>query len=119
MLLVSSFLIHTMTVLKFLWILQIFLEITVNKYTNKSLLDKILDENDTDMPKVVLTNGALLEIEAFCQKRNLEWKHLSRIVLILSNVCDPSHITADFLQHHISALQKKKNYIVGKKLKNN
>ena len=48
---------------------------------NKSLLHKILDENDADMPKVVLTNGALLEIEAFHQKRNLEWKHLSRIVL--------------------------------------
>ena len=48
------------------------------------------------MPKVVLTSGALLEIEAFCQKRNLEWKHLSRIVLILSNVSDPSHITEDY-----------------------
>ena len=29
-------------------------------------------------------------------------------MLILSDVCDPSHITADFLQHGISALQKKK-----------
>ena len=67
-----------------------------------------MDENDADMPKVVLTNGALLEIEAFCQKINLEWKHLSRIVLILSNVCDPFHITADFLQHRISTLLKKK-----------
>ena len=40
-------------------------------------------------------------------------------MLILSDVCDPSHITAGFLRHHISALQKKKNSIVGKKLKNN
>ena len=45
-------------------------------------------------------------------------KHLSRIVLILSNICDPSHINADFLRHHISALQKR-NYIVGEKLKDN
>ena len=62
-----------------------------------------------------------MEIEAFRQKRNLEWKHLRRIVLILSDVCDPSHVnTADFLRHCISALQKKKeNSIVGKKLKNN
>ena len=29
-------------------------------------------------------------------------------MLILSDVCDPSHITADFLQHGISVLQKKK-----------
>ena len=71
-----------------------------------------MDENAADMPKVVLTNGALLEIEAFCQKINLEWKHLSRIVLILSNVCDPFHITADFLRHRISTLQKKKERIV-------
>ena len=77
-------------------------------------------ENCADMPKVVLTNSALLEIEAFCQKRNLEWKHLSRIVLILSNACDPSHITEDFLWHCISALQKKKEfYCWQKKLKNN
>ena len=44
-------------------------------------------------------------------------------MLILSDVCDPSHITADFLQHGISALQKKKkkkkNYIFGKKIENN
>ena len=42
-------------------------------------------------------------------------------MLILSDVCDPSHITADFLQHGISALQKKKkkNNIVGEKLENN
>ena len=41
-------------------------------------------------------------------------------MLILSDVCDPSHVnTADFLRHCISALQKKKNSIVGKKLKNN
>ena len=32
---------------------------------NKSLFNIILDENDADMPKVVLTNGAGLEIEAF------------------------------------------------------
>ena len=63
----------------------------------KSLLNIILDENDVDMPKVVLTNGALLEIEAFCQKRYLEWKHLNRVLLILSGACGPSHITADFL----------------------
>ena len=54
---------------------------------NKSLLNKILDENDADVPKVVLTSGALLEIEAFCEKKNLEWKNLSRTALILSNVC--------------------------------
>ena len=29
-------------------------------------------------------------------------------MLILSDVCDPSHITADFLRHGISVLQKKK-----------
>ena len=46
-------------------------------------------------------------------------------MLILSDVCDPSHITADFLQHGISVLKKKKkkkkkkNYIVGEKLENN
>ena len=32
---------------------------------NKSLLNIILNENDVDMPKVVLTYGAHLEIEAF------------------------------------------------------
>ena len=79
---------------------------------NKSLLHKILDENDANMPKVVLANGALLEIEAFCQKRNLKWKHLSRIVLFLSDVCYPSHITADFLRHRISALQKQKRILL-------
>ena len=36
---------------------------------NKNLLNIILDENEVNMPKVVLTNGALLEIEAFRQKR--------------------------------------------------
>lgn len=55
-----------------------------------------MDENDVDMPKVVLANGAGLEIEAFQQRRNLEWKRLSRIMLVLSDVCDPSHITAHF-----------------------
>ena len=45
-------------------------------------------------------------------------------MLILSDVCDPSHITADFLRHGISVLKKKKkkkkkNYIVGEKLENN
>ena len=71
---------------------------------SKSLINIILDENDDDIPKGVLTNGALLEIEAFHRKRNLEWKHLIRIVLILSDVCNPSHIVADFLRHCISAL---------------
>ena len=47
-----------------------------------------MDENDADVPKVVLTSGALLEIEAFHEKKNLEWKNLSRIALILSNVCE-------------------------------
>ena len=32
---------------------------------NKNLLNAILDENEVNMPKVVVTNGALLEIEAF------------------------------------------------------
>ena len=63
-----------------------------------------MDENDVDILKGVLTNGALLEIEPFHRKRNLEWKHLIRIVLILSDVCNPSHIVADFLRHCISAL---------------
>ena len=45
-------------------------------------------------------------------------------MLILSDVCDPSHITADFLLNGISFLKKKKkkkkkNYIVGEKLENN
>ena len=40
-------------------------------------------------------------------------------MLILSDVCDPSHITAHFLRHCISALQKNNNSVVGEKLKNN
>ena len=45
-------------------------------------------------------------------------------MLILSDVCDPSHITADFLRHHFcfakkKKKRKKKNYIVGEKLENN
>ena len=32
---------------------------------NKNLLNAILDENEVNMPKVVVTNGALFEIEAF------------------------------------------------------
>ena len=61
---------------------------------NKNSFNIILDENYVDLPKVA--NSAGLEIEAFRQRRNLEWKRLSRIMLILSDVCDPSHITAHF-----------------------
>ena len=67
MLFLSSFLTHQMTVL-FLSVMVTsnFLGNQSEKLNiNKSLFNIILDENDVDMPKVVLTNGAGLEIEAF------------------------------------------------------
>ena len=67
------------------------------------------------MPKILLTNGGPLEMEAFCQNKNLEWKCLSRVVPVLSDVCNPPHITINFSQHGISTMPEKELYC-GKKL---
>ena len=68
----------------------------------KDIFDKIL-EGKKDISKVLLSNGALLELEMERSKRNLTRKSFSQIINItdLSDIPDASHLTDDFLRHQI------------------
>ena len=90
----------------------------VGKYCEKINIDKtifnqISDATGNPPAKVLLTNGALLEME----REGKEEFIFKRTFLIISSIgCieDTSHITPDFLRHCTSALQDKKS-IIGKK----
>ena len=81
----------------------------------KDIFDKIL-EGKKDISKVLLSNGALLELEMERSKRNLTWKSFSQIITALSDIPDTSHLTDDFLRHRINSLQEQKHTLVGKKI---
>ena len=83
----------------------------------RSVFDNILkEENNVSIAKVLLSNGALLELDNERSKQNLSWPEFSFVV---SNLVDDdtAHITADFLRHHISSLKKQRNKL-NIKLKN-
>ena len=66
----------------------------------RDIFDKIL-EGKKDISKVLLSNGALLELEMERSKRNLTRKSFSQIITDLSDIPDASHLTDDFLRHQI------------------
>ena len=78
---------------------------------DKTIFNQISDATGNPPAKVLLTNGALLEIERERGKRNLSLKELSLIISSISCIEDTSHIIPDFLRHCISALQDKKGII--------
>ena len=86
---------------------------------DKTIFNQISDATGNPPAKVLLTNGALSEVERERGKRNLSLKELSLIISSISCIEGTSHITPDFLRHRISALQYKKKSIIGKKPKNN
>ena len=58
--------------------------------------------------KVLLSNGALLELDNEWSKQNLSWSEFTFVVSHLVDD-DTAHITADFLRHHVSSLKKQRN----------
>ena len=61
----------------------------------RSVFDNILEKkNNVSIAKVLLSNGALLELDNERPKRNLSWSEFSFVV---SNLNDTAHISADFL----------------------
>ena len=67
----------------------------------QSVLDNILEKkNNESIAKVLLSNGALLELDNEQSKQNLSWPEFSFVV---SNLVDDdtAPIIADFLCHHV------------------
>ena len=57
---------------------------------------------------MLLSNGALLELDNEQSKQNLSWPEFSFVVSHLIDD-DTAHITANFLRHHVSSLKKQRN----------
>ena len=75
----------------------------------QTMLDNILEnKSNVSIAEVLLSNGALLELDNEQPKQNLSYSEFSFVV---SNLVDDdiAHITADFLRHHISSLKKQRN----------
>ena len=74
----------------------------------RSLLENILEKkNNVSIAKVLLSNGALLELDNEQSKQNLSWSEFSFISNLVDN--DTAHVTADFLHHQVSSLKKQRN----------
>ena len=79
------------------------------KLNIKNTIFNLISDVSCNFPtKVLLTNGALLEIEKERGKRNLSLKDFSCAISKMSDNEDTSHITPDFLRHCTQALQDKK-----------
>ena len=75
---------------------------------SRSLLENILEKkNNVSIAKVLLSNGALLELDNEQSKKELSWSEFSFVV---SNLVDDNtaHITANVLRH-VSSLKKQRN----------
>ena len=74
-----------------------------------SVLDNTFKKkNNVSIAKVLLSNGALLELYNEQSKQKLS---LSEFSFVVSNLIDSdnAHITTDFLHHHVSSLKKQRN----------
>ena len=65
------------------------------------------EENNVSIAKVLLSNGASLELDNEQSKQNLSWPEFSFVVS--NHVDDAAHITADFPRHHVYSLKKQRN----------
>ena len=75
----------------------------------QTMLDNILEKkSNVSIAEVLLSNGALLELDNEQSKQNLSYSEFSFVV---SNLADDDipHITADCLRHHVSSLKKQRN----------
>ena len=73
-----------------------------------SVLENILEKkNNVSIAKVLLSNGALLELDNEQSKQNLSWSEFSFISNLVDN--DTAYVTADFLHHQVSSLKKQRN----------
>ena len=79
------------------------------------IFDKVLKKKKF-ISKVLLSDGALQELEMGRSKQNLTWKSFSLILTTLRNIPDTSHLTDDFLRHKINSLQEPKHTLQGKKV---
>lgn len=79
------------------------------------IFDKVLKKKKF-ISKVLLSDGALLELEMGRSKQNLTWKFFSLILTTLRNIPDTSHLTDGFLRHKINSLQEPKHTLQGKKV---
>ena len=82
---------------------------------DKYIFDKILKKKKF-ISKVLLSDGALLELEMGRSKQNLTWKSFSLILTTLRNIPDTSHLTDNFLRHKINSLLEPKHTLQGKKV---
>ena len=82
---------------------------------DKYIFDKILKKKKF-ISKVLLSDGALLELEIGRSKQNSTWKSFSLILTTLRNIPDTSHLTDDFLRHKINSLQEPKHTLQRKKV---
>ena len=70
-----------------------------------SLLENILEKkNNVSIAKVLLSNGALLELDNEQSKQNLSWSEFSFVSNLVDD--DNTHVTVDFLHHWVSFLKK-------------
>ena len=79
------------------------------------IFDKVLKKKKF-ISKVLLSDGALLELEMGRSKQNSTWKSFSLILTTLRNIPDTSHLTDDFLRHKINSLQEPKHTLQRKKV---
>ena len=73
-----------------------------------NILEKKNNVSIAPKAKVLLSNGALLELDNEWSKQNLSWSEFTFVVSHLVDD-DTAHIIADFLHHHVSSLKKQRN----------
>ena len=73
-----------------------------------NILEKKNNVSIAPKAKVLLSNGALLELDNEWSKQSLSWSEFTFVVSHLVDD-DTAHITSDFLRQHVSSLKKQRN----------
>ena len=80
----------------------------ISQYSQYAFDNILEEEKNVSVAKVLLSNGALLELDNERSKQNRSWPEFSFVVLNLTDN-DTARITVDFLCHHVSSLKKQRN----------